>query len=393
MHYRYQAIDAGMRRVSGELEADSLQALEDRLLADGLELVSAREQRPGRTPPPTRSELADFCTQVEQLLNAGIPLVEALQALADSGEGARLPALCRRLERKLVGGQALSQALAEERLDPALTGVVQAGEFSGRLPDSLRRLSDNLNQREALARTTKKLLLQPLLAGSMVLAASLFLMLYLVPQIRDFLAETQQSLPLASILLFASADLLAAHWPWLAAPPLLLALTLPLIARRPGGALELSRLGLRLPLIGGIRRRLLIAHLAELLALLYGSGIPLLTALGSLPATMGNRAAADVVGHIARDVEQGSGLAEAFARHDLFPPLLIRILHAGERSGTLEQALLNIGRRCASEAADHIAVAQALLAPTLTLLIGALLGWIMLATIQPLYGLIDAGMR
>ncbi len=393
MHYRYQAIDTGMQRVSGELEADSLPALEEALLATGLELISAREQRRRRMAPPTRAELADFCKQVEQLLNAGIPLVEALQALADSGEDSRLPALCRRLERKLVGGQALSQALTEEKLDPALTGVVHAGEFSGHLSDSLRRLGDNLNQREALARNTKKLLLQPLLAGSMVLAASLFLMLYLVPQIRDFLAETQQSLPLASILLFASADLLASHWPWLAAPPLLLATALLLIARRPGGALELSRLGLRLPLIGSIRRRLLIAHLAELLALLYGSGIPLLTALNSLPATMGNRAAADVVGRIARDVEQGSSLTEAFARHEIFSPLLIRMLHAGERSGTLELALLNIGRRCASEAAESISVAQALLAPTLTLLIGALLGWIMLATIQPLYGLIDAGMK
>jgi type IV pilus assembly protein PilC len=392
MHFRYRALDSSMQRVSGEREATSLLHLEQELQRRGLELIGARKRRLPLRTRLTRSELADFCMQIEQLLSAGIPLMEALQALGNSGEGTRLPALCRRLDEKLTAGLTLSQALEEEQLGPAFVGVVRAGEFSGRLPDCLRRLGDSLSQSENLARTTKKLLLQPLLAALMVFSASLFLMVYLVPQIRDFLADSGQTLPLASALLFATADLLQKYWPWLTAPLLLLALATPVLRHHPARALEIDRLSLRVPLAGAVRRKLLIARLADLLALLYSSGIPLLEALRSLPPTIGNRSAGNIVHQIAHDVEQGSSLSEAFSRHDFFPPLLIRMLLAGERSGTLEHALHHIGRRYEREASDAIAILQGLTAPALTLLIGLLLGWIMLATIQPLYGLIDAGM-
>jgi len=392
MHFRYRALDSSLQRVSGELEATSLLHLEQELQRRGLELLSARRRHLSLRTRLTRGELADFCMQVEQLLSAGIPLLEALQALGKSGEGARLPALCRRLEEKLAAGRALSQALEEEQLDPAFVGMVRAGEFSGRLPDCLRRMGDSLSQGENLARSTKKLLLQPLLAASMVFAASLFLMLYLVPQIRDFLADSSHTLPLASTLLFATADLLQKYWPWLAALPLLLALATAALRHDPARALAIDRMSLRIPLAGPVRRKLLIARLADLLAVLYSSGIPLLEALRSLPPTIGNRTAGNIVSQIAHDVEQGSSLAEAFSRHDFFPPLLIRMLLAGERSGTLEHALQHIGKRYEREASDSIAILQGLIAPVLTLLIGLLLGWIMLATIQPLYGLIDGGM-
>jgi len=392
MHFRYQALDSTLRRVSGELEASSLLHLEQELQRRGLELLGARQQRLRLPKRISRCELADFCFQVEQLLAAGIPLMDVLHDLATSGEGARLPALCHRLGEKIAAGQALSQALSEENLDTAFVGVVRAGEYSGRLTDSLRRLGESLRQGETLARTTRKLLLHPLLAGLMVLAASLFLMLYLVPQIRDFLADSSQPLPLASILLFATADLLRGYWPWLAAPPALLALAAPGLRRQPTLALKLDRLSLRIPLAGPIRRKLLTARLADLLALLYNSGIPLLDALRSIPPAIGNRTAGNIVEQIAHDVEQGASLADAFSRHDFFPPLLIRMLHAGERSGTLEHTLQHIGKRYEREAGDAIATLQGLIGPTLTLLIGLLLGWIMLATIQPLYGLIDGGM-
>lgn len=390
-HFRYQALDSRQQRVSGEREACSRAHLEAELLQLGQELINAKAQRLRRPPRMSRAELADFCLQIEQLLAAGIPLTEALHDLGASTEGARLPTLCRRLGERLVAGQSLSQALAEERLPPDCIGVIHAGEYSGRLADSLHRLGNSLQQSEEQARTTKKLLLQPLLAGLMVLAAGLFLMFYLVPQIRNFLTDSNQSLPLASILLFATADFLQHYWPWLGLPPILLLVAASGLRRHPALAPEIDRLSLLIPLIGQIRRRLLTARLAELLALLYSSGIPLLEALRSIPAAIDNRFASNIVGQIADDVEQGSALAEAFSRHDFFPPLLIRILHAGERSGTLEQALEHIVRRCEREAGDAMATLQSLTGPALTLLIGLLLGWIMLATIQPLYGMIDGG--
>lgn len=391
MHFRYRALDSTLTRISGELEARSLQHLEQELQRRGLEVISAKPGRSHRPRAVSSTELADFCQQTAQLLSAGIPLLDAMQDLGEGGEGTRLPALCRRLGNRLAGGAALSQALTDEGLAPAFVGVVRAGECSGRLAETLQRLGSGLSQEAALAASMRRALLQPLLAAGMVLTASLFLMLYLVPQIRTFLADGQQTLPLASTLLFATTDLLQQHWPWLGILPALPIATVGM-QRRPALALAVDRLALRLPLTGTIHKKLLIARLAELLRLLYSSGIPLLDALRSMPASITNRHLAGIVSQIADDVEQGSSLTQAFARHPLFPRLMIRMLQVGERSGTLEQALQVIGRRSEQEAVTAISILHGLLGPALTLVIGLLLGWIMLATIQPLYGLIEVGL-
>lgn len=388
LHYRYLALDARLQRVAGQMVASSPAHLEQRLHARGLELICASQQRFRRPHRMSCAELADFCQQTGQLLAAGIPLLEALHHLAESGEGSQLPALAQRLGERITDGQSLSQAFAEEAIDAASIGLIRAGENTGQLADCLTAAAHNLSQRVTLAAQTRKVLLQPALAGIMVITSGLFLMVYLVPQIRIFLTDSGQSLPLASRLLFALADILQAHWPVLLALPLLLT-SLTLLRRHPVMARHLDQVMLRLPLAGQIHRQLLIARLSEILGLLYASGVPLLEALHSLPSTIPNRAVAATLQRIAHGVEQGSSLAEAFNQHPLLPPLLIRMLDAGERSGTLEQSLRTIAQRCDHEANRRIDKLQALLGPLLTVFLGLLLGWIMLATIQPLYGLID----
>lgn len=390
MLYRFKAINADQEVVSGQSEATGLDDLERSLQRSGLELLRA-SPRKQRMQPPSRRELIDFCFHVEQLLTAGIPLIEAIEDLAENGEGRHWRARCRRIATALAAGLPLSDALQTEAagIDPVFTGVIRAGELSGQLPETLKRLGTTLRQEETLAAGTRKLLLYPAVAGTLVLGTAAFLMFFLVPQIRTFLGETGLPLPLHTRLLFATADLLAGYWPWLLAFPALLLPALHLAIRHSP---DLARLRdswlLKLPLTGGIYRKLLVTRQAELLALLYTTGIPLLEALAALQPTTRNRIVGAALADIHRSVEQGSTLADAFARHAIYPPLLVRMLQIGERTGRLDQTLNNIARRYEGEAADALAAVQTLIEPALTLIIGLLLGWIMLATMQPIYGII-----
>lgn len=390
--YRFQALDARQQLVNGQMSASNPAELALLLRQHDLDLLSARWIPRLSQRRLARRELIDFCFHLEQLLSAGIPLLDALDDLADGGSSKALRPVYRRMAEELRSGKAFSAALPPEitRCDPAFAGIVRAGELSGRLSETLGRLGHSLRQAEALASASRRLLTYPLLAATLVLAASLFLMFFLVPQIRSFLGNAVADLPWYTRLLFALSTLLQEHWMSLLATPAVVVLGGAIaIRQRPAWREAWHRLLLRLPVLGDIQRKLLVAHLADLLAMLYASGIPLLDALELLPRTIGNRAAARAVTQVHRQVEQGEPLSGAFSRQAIFPALLTRMLATGERTGRLDASLSNLAGIYEQEARAAIGTLQALIEPALTLSIGILLGWMMLATLQPIYDIVE----
>jgi type IV pilus assembly protein PilC len=391
MHFRFKALDSRQQLISGDMEAHDIDALLQRLEQQGLELIQVRQRKISGIRQPSRRDMVDFCFHLEHLLSAGIPLLDALNDLSGQDQGQRLRSFCQRLAAAVSGGQSLSNALQSTvtQIEQAFIGVIRAGEISGQLPEVLQRLGNNLRQSEENAARTSQSLIYPALAGSLVVGASIFLLLFLVPQIRGFLGDSGIDLPLHSRLLFATADFLAIYWPVVIGLPPCLLLIIGGIARSsPSIRLHLDRQRLNLPLTGQIHRKLIMARLADLLALLYATGIPLLDALESLQKSCANRFITLNLQKIRHAVEQGSSLAEAFAQHKVFSPRLIRMLQVGEKTGALDSTLSNIARLYEREARESIAKLQALIEPFLTLSIGILLGWIMLSVLQPIYSII-----
>lgn len=390
--YRFQAINAGRQVITGQMDAKNQDELTQLLRQHDLDLLIARRILTLSQRTLTRRELIDFCFHLEQLLSAGIPLLDAVDDLAESSSGKTLRHAYRQIADELRAGKAFSAALPAEitRCEAAFAGIVRAGELSGRLGETLGHLGQSLRQNEALASTSRRLLTYPLLAATLVLAACLFLMLFLVPQIRSFLGSSVSALPWYTRLLFTLSAVLQTYWAIFLALPALAALGGAVAIRRyPACHESWHRLLLRLPIVGEIQRKLLVARLADLLAMLYASGIPLLEALELLPQAIGNRAAARAMKQVHRQVEQGESLSGAFSHQPIFPALLTRMLATGERTGRLDTSLINLAGIYEQEARAMIDTLQALIEPTLTLSIGILLGWMMLATLQPIYGIVE----
>lgn len=392
--FAYKAIDADGRVVRGQCDALNLYELEARLKRMQLDFVAGQPRHAqGRwhRGKLTRRELITFCFHLEQMVQAGVPIVDALVDLRDGAGRGALRQTIADLVEAVVGGNTLSAAMAGQpaAFDSVFVALIRAGESSGRLPEMLHSLVDSLQWEDECAAHTRRILLYPACVAGVVLAATLFLMLHLVPQLKPFVLAMGQSLPLSTRLLFLASDILLAHWPTLLAAAvggslgaLLLACASETIRRR------CDALKLRLPMLGRILHKLALARFASTFALLYAAGVPVLDALRGTQAVAGNRRLESALREVEQLVTDGRNLTQAFTEGRLFPPLVLHMLRTGENAGVLGEALSKVAYFYGRDVREAVGKAQALIEPLLTVLLGALLGWIMLAVLTPVYDVI-----
>jgi type IV pilus assembly protein PilC len=393
--FNYRAIDADGRAVAGHVEAASLGDLEMRLKRMDLDLVAGAPAQAGglfgaRKIP--RRELIHFCFHLEQLVRTGVPILEGLADLRDSLENPRFREVIAGLLEGIAGGQTLSQAMeAHPRVfDTVFVSLIRAGEASGRLPEILRNLTDTLKWEDELASQTLRLTLYPAIVGLIVTAAAVFLMVRLVPQLKQFVKTMGQTLPPQTRALFFVSDLFVDYW-YLALllPLVLLVGTRLLVAVNPAARLAFDGVKLRLPFVGDILRKIILSRFAGTFALLYSSGIPILEAVRTTQRVVGNLVVRAGLEDVEQLIGEGQNLTSAFQRTAFFPPLVIRMLRVGENTGELSAALANVSYFYNRDVRESVDKAQQLIEPLLTLLLGSLLGWIMLSVLGPIYDVIS----
>jgi len=395
MLFDYKAVSAEGRTMFGRLDAINLIDLEMRLKRMELDLIKgtpvSHHALFGRATLPRR-DLINFCFHLEQLARAGVPILEGLSDLRDSLDNPRFREVVAGLIENIEGGQTLSQAMAGQQrvFSAVMVNLVHAGEASGSLPDVLASLAESFKWEDELASHTKKLLMYPVFVGSIVLAATAFLMIYLVPQLKMFVKNMGQVLPLQTELLFAFSDLLVGYWYVFLLLPLVAAGVVWLILRvNPLAHLAIDAAKLRLPFVGEILKKIILSRFASTFAMLYASGIPILQSIRITQSTVGNRAVTRALERVEIAIREGQNVAAAFRDAGLFPPLVVRMLRVGENTGKLDMALQNVNYFYNRDVKESVEKAQAMIEPLLTLLLGGLLGWIMLSVIGPIYDIIS----
>lgn len=385
MRYAYRAVDADGRIVSGRIEARDDGDLDSRLHRRGLELLTARGAAGRRRRLSRRGQIA-FCFHLEQLLAAGVPMLEALAELRDGQGNAALCHSVAALIEDIEGGLPLSAALAAQgrTYGRLFVNLVAAGENSGSLPATFERLGASLRWEDEIAAQTRQLLLQPALIGAVVLATLAFLLFYLLPQLRPFIESAGHTLPLPTRALFAIADLPAAWWLLLLLLPGGLVIAFFRLLPRP----RRDALLLRLPVAGPLLRRVALARFAGTFALLYAAGVPVIEALQTVRPTLANGALEAAVAAAEGEIRGGTPLAAAFASSGLFPRLVVRMLRVGEATGGLDAALRQVAYFYDREVREATARLQQLAGPALTLVLGLLLGGMMLAALAPIYDIV-----
>ncbi|WP_432722447.1 type II secretion system F family protein [Jeongeupia wiesaeckerbachi] len=391
MQYRYRAVDAGGRIRQGTMEAANPADLELRLKRLALSLIRARPARDTHWLAARRigrRELVTFCFHLEQMSRAGIPLIEGLIDLRDSSEHPRFRLVVAQLIEDIEGGKLFSQALAMHPrvFNPLFVNLVRAGEASGTLAVVLAQLAESLKWQDELAAQVKKILAYPVFVGVVVLAVTAFLLSYLVPQMVEFMRSMGQSLSLNTRLLIAISRVVVDYGWLLLAAPVALVLIVPAWAKRNAAlALRLDGLKLQAPFIGPTLKKLSLARFADQFGLLYAAGIPILDALAICEGIVGNRAIAAALARIRSMIREGVGIAASFEREQLFPPLVQRMVKIGEQTGGIDTGMRNVAYFFHRDARESISRIQGLIEPTMTVVLGLLLLWVMSAVLGPVF--------
>jgi type IV pilus assembly protein PilC len=392
--FSYKAIDANGKAAMGQIDALNIVDLELRLKRMGLDLVvgGPTKRAGGLGRAIKRPDLIHFCFHLEQLSSAGVPLVEGLADLRDSIENPRFREVISGLIESIQGGQNLSGSLASypEVFSPVFRSLVKAGEDTGRLPEVLKNITDNLKWEDELAAQAKKLVMYPAFVGTVVILVTIFLMIYLVPQMISLIKNMGQTIPAHTRLLIFVSDLFVHYWWAILGLPVIAFFVLRYLTRtNPAVRHRMDAVKLKLPLVGPILRKIILSRFASIFALMYSSGITILDAIRNAEETAGNAVIREGLESAGQQIAEGKTVTAAFQEVGLFPPLVIRMLRVGESTGALDTALLNVSYFYNREVREEIGKVQVLVEPALTVVMGVLLGWVMLSVLGPIYDTIS----
>ena len=327
----YKAMDATGKIVRGQIDALNPVDLEMRLRRMDLDLIDGQPFKPGSFGASRigRRELIAFCFHLDQLARAGVPIVESLIDLRDSQENPRMREVLADVIESVEGGKTLSQALAghPQVFDGVFISLVRAGEQTGNLPLVLHNLTESLKWQDELAAQTKRLVTYPAFLALVVILVTLFLMLYLVPQMVSFLKTMGQELPLHTQLLIATSNFFVGYWYVVIGLPLALAAGGGVAVRSsPAARRRLDAARLALPWIGEIYKKIILARFAGVFAMMYASGISVLDSIRTTQGIVGNTVICAGLRRVEEMIGEGQNLTVAFQSVGLFPPLVIRML-------------------------------------------------------------------
>ncbi len=393
--YAYKAINKSGQRRTGLQDASNLVDLEMRLKRTGLDLINgkiAKKNRFATGATVTRRELITFFFNMEQLTNAGVPLLESLADMRDTLSNPLLREVVADLIENIEGGMRLSQAMAEHPrvFEKVFVSLVNAGEKSGKLQEVFLHLTNTLKWEDEMASQTKQVLIYPAFVMVVVIGVAFFLMIYLVPQLTGFIKNMGQTLPFhTKALLFVSSIFVQYWYVMLMVPLIAFAIIKFMVAYNPRARYRLDDLKLRLWPIGPILKKIILARFANFFGMLYASGISILECIAICRDIAGNVVIEESLIQAGRKIEEGENLTQSFQSTNIFPPLVLRMLRVGEATGALDKALLNVGYFYDRDVKEAITSAQAMIGPAMTVLLGLMLGWIMFSVLTPIYDVIS----
>jgi general secretion pathway protein F len=390
--YRFEAVDAAGRARQGLIDAATPRQAREQLRSDGLfptalddvALDAGRDARARLRLPVTQRMLAT--RQLATLVRSGMPLDQGLAAVAEQADDARTAKLFAALRAEVAAGESLASALARRphTFDDLYCGLTAVAEETGRLAEVLERLADYLEAREVLKQKFTMALVYPALVTLIALAVIAVLLVYVVPQVVSVYEQSRQTLPwLTQALIAGSAFLRATWWAWLALI-VVAAVAFAIANRAEAFRLAWQRRLLRAPLLGRLVNAIACARFASTLAILVGSGAPLLRALDAardvvwvLPIARAAGAAGDLV-------REGVSLARALREQRVFPPVLVHLVANGEASGQLAPMLERAARELEREAERRLTWFAALLQPALIVAMGGIVLVLVLAVMLPI---------
>lgn len=391
--YKFRTIDAKGKVRSDTMVASNPMELEKRLSSMGFDLLSYKEHNRVsisllQKKTISRRDLINFTFHVEQLTKSGVPLLDSLKDIRDSIEYSRFTDVLQTVIDDIEGGKTLSLALAEhpQIFDKVYIALIRVGEETGNLPEVLKDLAETVRWQDELASHTKKIMIYPVIVSIVVLSVVSFLMMYLMPQLLPFIRNIGTEIPLHTRILVGVSNAFVDYWFIVFSLPFVVYASIRFSAKRSQVLRYLiDGLKLKLWLVGSLNTRIKLARFANYFAMMYSSGITVLDALTISEDMVDNLVLEDSIRRARNNISEGSRISDSFESTGVFPSMIVRMLRVGEDTGAMDEALLNVSYFYNREVKESIDKLEPALVPALTIILGGIMLWIMMAVLGPVY--------
>lgn len=388
--YRYRAQNPDGKIVSGELRANSEDELHSKLKSDGMLLMEAKEVSKGRTVHKKLKydRVADFSRNLSKLLGAGVTLVRALRIISEDES-------IKESERKIYAeilrlvrsGMTLSDAMDEQGgVFPALfVNMIRSSESSGSMDKTAGNMAEYYSKEFRLQQKIKSSTTYPKILGVLIVIVVIVLMGFVLPQFDSLFAQ-MDTLPVTTRVLMAISDFVSHKWYLIIFMAVILFMVYKVLISLPPIKLIVDKMEIHFPKIGGLRRIIYTARFSRTLASMYSAGIPIVTCLQIAKTTIGNTYIESQFDDMIAEIRGGKPLSEGLAGIDGFVKKLPSSVSVGEETGALDQMLVSIADQMDYDSEIAIEKLVAMVEPVMIVVMACIVGFIMIAVIQPIYG-------
>jgi type IV pilus assembly protein PilC len=396
--YKFRTIDAAGKVRSDSMVASNPMELEKRLSSMGFDLLSYKEHNKVSSSilqkkTVSRRELINFTFHVEQLTKSGVSLLESLKDIRNSIEYSNFTDVLQTIIDDIEGGKTFSLALAEhpQIFDKVYITLVRVGEETGNLSDVLRDLAETLMWQDELASHTRKIMIYPAIVTAVVICVVSFLMIYLMPQLMPFIKNIGSEIPFYTEVLISMSRAFVNYWYIIFSLPVIVYVAAAVAANKNIAVrYYIDGIKLRLWLIGPLVSKIKLARFANYFAMMYSSGITVLDALGISEDMVDNLVLEDSIKKARSSIAEGTQISESFESVGVFPSMIVRMLKVGEDTGAMDEALLNVSYFYNREVKESIEKLEPAMMPVLTIILGGIMMWIMMAVLGPVYDAVSS---
>lgn len=393
--FAYKARTRDGKIITGELEADSKEAVASRLREKGYFVTQVKEKSKEIVlfkRKVTSSEVAVFARQFATMIASGVPLVRCLGIVAEQNENPRFREILGKIRQDVESGTTFSKALEKypDVFSNLFVDLVRAGEAGGILDEILNRLANYLESSEQLKAKVKGALTYPVVVASIAVGVVFFLLTFVLPQFKNiFEGMGNANLPLPTQILMQTSDFLSTYFVFilLGIGAFIYGLK-KFFSTKQGKRIWDSNI-LRVPVIGLLIKKVAIAKFTRTLGTLVSSGVPILQALEVTASTAGNVVISDAIQKTRVSIREGESIAEPLKASGIFPPMVVQMIAVGEETGELDTMLIKIADFYETEVDTAVKGLTSVIEPIIIVFMGIVVGGIVMAIFLPMLDIIN----
>ncbi len=394
-HYRYVAKDQAGKSIKGKVEAPDERSLVNLLRQKSLLVISIAEFKPsdskfpflGKRRPPL-TELVMFARQLATMIDAGIPVVQSIEILTEQTENIAFKRVLTGVKQSISSGSSLSQALAKQGVFSDLfINMTKAGEEAGSLDEIMDRLAVYLEKTAKLISKVRSAMMYPSIVISMAIGITLLLMIKVIPVFKTMYEDFGAELPMPTQTLISISEFLQKYIIYVLLCGVGVVIGFGQIAKTKKGGRQIDAIKLKLPIFGLMLRKMAVAKFTRTLATLIRSGVPILHALDITAHTAGNKVIEEAVLKVRTSIKEGENISEPLKASGVFPPMVVRMVAVGERTGELEKMLNKIADFYEDQVETMVAGLTSIIEPVIIAFLGVVIGGIVICMFLPIFSL------